>query len=89
MKVSEVNGTLKVHRIASRNKTIQKYLVTLFRGSEEKLLAKLDGDISNLVTFCDNNYSFENLDRICHYGGCVTTATFEGLTTFTVEVFVD
>lgn len=70
LKISEVNGTVLARKTSSRNKTIQEYRVTLFRGTEEKLIEKLDGDIMNLLSFCDNGFNFNDLS-IRHFGGTV------------------
>lgn len=69
--MSKINGTVKVKVLPTRSRSSKEYLVIVNRGSEEKLLEKLGGDITNLVTFCDNKYNFE--DRVeRHYGGSVT-----------------
>lgn len=67
-KISEINGSVKVKRLSSRYKTMKEYRVTLYRGTEEKLLEKLNGDLSNLIAFCDNGYRFDDLVAR-HYGG--------------------
>lgn len=68
MKVSEINGSLKVKKLPQKYRTMKEYRVTLHRGSEEKLLEKLNGDLSNLIAFCDNGYNFNDL-TVRHYGG--------------------
>jgi len=72
-KVSEVNGTVLARTVNSRNKTTREYRVTLFRGTEEKLLKKLNGDIMNLLSFCDNGFNFNDLS-VRHFGGIVEEA---------------
>jgi len=74
MKISEINGSLKIKRIPSRYKTMKEYHVTLYRGAEEKLLEKLNGDLLNLIAFCDNGCRFDDLVAR-HYGGTVEPYT--------------
>ena len=69
-KVSEINGSVKVRRIPNRYNTIKEYQVTLYRGTEEKLIEKLGGDLNNLLAFCDNGFKFDDLTAR-HYGGSV------------------
>lgn len=62
-------GTIKVYPNKSSNYT-KEFTVVLFRGNEKDLVEALDGDITNLITFCDNGFKFE--DKVArHFGGQV------------------
>ena len=62
-------GTVKAKCIKRTTGTIT-YQVTLVKGTLEDLKAKLGGDITNLVIFCDNGFNFDDkVDR--SYGGNV------------------
>lgn len=76
IRVKDINGSLKVERLRSANRTIKRFLVKLYRGSEEKLLQKLNGDLTNLLAFCDNGNNFNDLTHR-HYGGRVVPVWFK------------
>ena len=76
MKVKDINGSLKVKRISSRCNTMKEYRVTLFRGTEEGLLEKLNGNLNNLLSFCDNGFKFDDLVAR-HFGGTVRIGWLE------------
>ena len=86
--VSEINGSVKIKYIPTRNRTIKNYEVTLFRGSEEALHTALNGDILNLISFCDNGFNFNDL-VIRHYGGSVTVKEVTPHIVYRVEIFID
>jgi len=87
-RINEVNGTIKAKSIPSRFSTIKNYEITLHRGSEEKLIEKLGGDLSNLITFCDNKYSFDNTVAR-HYGGRVQRKVTNDKIIYFVICYVD
>lgn len=68
-RVKDVKGTVRAY-LSKQTYGTKEYVVVLQRGTEEDLIAKLDGSIANLVTFCDNNFNFNNkIER--HFGGKV------------------
>ena len=67
---NKFKGTLKV-RTNRGSLYTKEYTVILFRGKEEDLLETLNGNLDNLITFCDNGFKF-NDKTIRHYGGKVT-----------------
>jgi hypothetical protein len=88
MGVSAMLGKVKIQ---SRGQTlsVRKYRVTLIKGTEEDLLKRLNNDLSNLVTVCDN-HSFDNLERVSHYGGTVKSSfNVDGYRCYDVDVYID
>lgn len=86
---NKFKGTVKAYRSGSKLGS-HEYTVILFRGEESDLLEKLQNDISNLVTFCDNGFKFDdNITR--HYGGNVRTGwiteKYNQLTKSTIQSF--
>lgn len=68
-RVKDVKGTVRAY-LSKQSHGTKEYVVILQRGSEEDLIDKLDGNLANLVTFCDNNFNFnDKIER--HYGGRV------------------
>lgn len=68
-KVKDVKGTVRIY-LGKQTCGTKEYVVILHRGNEEDLIAKLDGNLANLVTFCDNNFNFnDKIER--HYGGSI------------------
>lgn len=67
--VKKFKGTVKAYR-KKQSYSMVEYVVILYRGEEEDLIKRLDGDLKNLITFCDNNFKFDNI-TVRHYGGKV------------------
>lgn len=68
--MTKIKGSVKARKIKQSCGTVE-YEVILFRGEEEDLITKLDGDLKNLISFCDNGFKFNDLTAR-HYGGNIT-----------------